>query len=171
MERSELARLLAKIQRLEDERNIQSTMHLYAHALDYGWEAEFMDCWVEEAELEWSTFPESFRGKDAIRRAFHTHTHAPDVLHKHFMVAPLIRIDGDRAEVRSLFTRLDQYDGMPQVRIYGHYTDRLVRCPDGRWRFSQRKAHKESLRAGSPDQIAPSATTSPPPKPFRGDAQ
>lgn len=139
---------------LEDERAILQTLYAYGHAIDYGSEDEFMDCWVDGAVLDWPTRPAPFRGRDAIRGAFRGHTHAPGAAHKHFLVEPLIVLEGDRASVTSMFARLDRYAGIPHIRIFGRYVDRLVRCTDGRWRFTERKAECEAMRTDSPDVLA-----------------
>jgi hypothetical protein len=62
---------------------------------------------------------------------------------------PQIRLDGDRAAVESGFARLDESAVGPLVRSFGRYRDELVRCEDGRWRFSQREAFIENSVATS----------------------
>jgi ketosteroid isomerase-like protein len=138
-----------RLQRLEDERGILSTLYTYGHAVDYGYEDQWVDCWTEDAVLHWPTRPGPLEGREAIRDAFRAHTHAPDKFHKHFLVEPRIRLDGDRATVESYYARLDQYEDGPKVRSFGRYRDVLVRCDDGRWRFKERRAENESRLPGS----------------------
>lgn len=140
-----MATIEERLRRLEDESAILQTMYNYAHSLDYGDEATFIDCWHEEATLHW-TSRGAQKGHDAIREGFRWHTHAPDAWHKHFMVEPLITIVGDRATVQSMYTRMDRYENGPQFRSYGRYKDVLVRCKDGRWRFMERTAGQECRR-------------------------
>ena len=152
-----IASIESRLQLLEDEREIQRTLHMYGHALDYGYEAQFVDCWTEDAELFW---PASgiIRGRVAIQAAFRQHSHAPAVVHKHLVIDPLITIQGDRASVDSMFARLDPYDGVPKIRAFGRYRDILVRCADGRWRFVERRAELEARRAGGqPDAGGPAS--------------
>ena len=137
-----------RLRLLEDESAILQTMHAYAHCLDYGDEAGFMDCWHEEATLHWSSRGAQ-KGHAAIREGFNWHTHAPAAWHKHFMVEPRITVEGDRATVESMYTRLDRYEDGPKFRSFGRYRDVLVRCKDGRWRFMERRAGQEALRAPS----------------------
>ena len=137
-----------RLRRLEDESGILQTMYAYAHCLDYGDEAGFLDCFHEEATLHWSSRGEQ-KGHAAIREGFRWHTHAPDAWHKHFMVEPRINIQGDKATVDSMYTRLDRYETGPEFRSYGRYTDTLVRCADGKWRFMERRANQEGRRAPS----------------------
>src|SRR5688572_21180029 len=139
-----MANIEERLRRLEDKEAILETLHTYGHAIDYGYEDEFVDCWVADGVLDWPRRPAPFKGHEAIRGAFRAHTHAPNAYHKHFMVEPRIRIDGDRAEVQSLYARLDRFGGVPQVRGFGRYLDTMVRCPDGLWRFTYRKAESEA---------------------------
>jgi ketosteroid isomerase-like protein len=137
--------LEARLGRLEDERAILQTLYAYGHSIDYGDEALFADCWTEDAVLDWP-FHDLYEGREAILGAFRRHTHAPDVYHKHFMVEPLIDLRGDEAAARCLYSRLDRdADGEPYVRSFGRYVDRLVRCPDGRWRLAHRRAENEAV--------------------------
>jgi uncharacterized protein (TIGR02246 family) len=133
-----------RLRLLEDERDILKTLHAYGYAIDYGHEDEFLDCWTDDAVLYWPT--KTMRGRDQLRDAFRAHTHAPAVYHKHVIVEPRVRIDGDRATVESMFARLDAYPEGPQIKSYGRYLDMLVRSGDGRWRFVERRAEAEAMR-------------------------
>jgi ketosteroid isomerase-like protein len=137
--------LAARVQLLEDERAILHTLYTYGHGIDYNLEREFLDCWTDDAVLQWPDRP-PLVGRDAIAAAFRAHTHAPEVFHKHLLVEPRIEIDGDRARVDCYFVRLDDYEEGPEIRSFGRYRDVLVRCPDGRWRFSERRAEREARR-------------------------
>ena len=138
-----------RVARIEAEREILRTLHVYGHAVDYGWEAEFVDCFVPEARLVWP-MTEPMLGHEPIRAAFRAHTHAPERYHKHFLVAPLIDLDGERARVTSMFARLDPYDTVPKICAFGRYVDELAACPDGRWRIVTRVAEIEAWRHGAP---------------------
>jgi ketosteroid isomerase-like protein len=140
----EIAALRARLQLLEDEREIQRTMARYGHSLDAGDEDVFMDCWAEGAVLEWP-ITGRLEGLDEIRRGFRAHSHAPEKWHKHLMVEPVIETDGDTATVGSMFLRVDQFGGRPVLHTFGRYADRLVRCPDGEWRFVHRVPILEAL--------------------------
>ena len=76
--------------------------------------------------------------------------HAPAMYHKHLLIEPLISIQGDTATVHSMFSRLDRYPEGPGIRALGRYRDTLVRCPDGRWRFTERLPEIEAVRAQAP---------------------
>lgn len=137
--------LAQRLRLLEDEQAILDTLHAYGHGLDYGLEDRWMDCWAADAVLVWPDRP-TMRGHAALRAAFRAHTHAPDAWHKHFVVAPRIQVSGDGASVQSMFARLDRYPTGPAVRSFGRYLDRLQRCADGRWRFTERIAEREATR-------------------------
>ena len=83
-----------------------------------------------------------------MRAAFRSHSHAPKNWHKHLVMNSLIDVDGDRAVASSMFARLDPFDDTPQIRNFGRYRDICVRCPDGKWRFSERRVEVEARRAG-----------------------
>ena len=139
----------ARLQQLEDEQDILRTLYAYGHSLDYGVEADWLNCWTEDAVLKWPN-RDPLKGHDALRTAFRNHTHAPQAYHKHVIVEPRIRIDGDRATVECMFARLDRYTSGPGLRSFGRYRDVLVRCKDGRWRFSERLVEKEAAREEKP---------------------
>jgi ketosteroid isomerase-like protein len=140
--------LEARVQRLEDEREILDTLYRYGHSIDYGLRDEWIDCWTETATLHWPH--ESFTGHEEIGGAFDGHSHAPERYHKHLLIEPRIRVDGDRATADSYFSRFDAAPDGPSVRSFGRYRDVLVRCPDGRWRIQERHTERESLIPGAP---------------------
>jgi hypothetical protein len=147
-----------RLQALEDERAIAQVMYDYGASVDYGDEALWLDCWAPDAVLQYtflgrgrSRLPDRrFSGHEEIRDDFRQHTHAPDFFHKHFLVMPQIRLDGDHATASSYFTRLDFSTGEePFVMAYGRYLDEFRRCPDGRWRFQKRHGEIECLSSNS----------------------
>jgi hypothetical protein len=133
-----------RLRALEDERAILETLFAYAYAMDYGSEDEFLDCWTDDAILEWPG-REPFVGRKMIREAFAGSPHAPAVFNKHVALQPRIRLDGNRATVTSYYARLRPHAEGPQVNSFGLYLDSLVRCPDGRWRFQHRRVQRETL--------------------------
>jgi ketosteroid isomerase-like protein len=150
----------ARLRALEDERAILRTLYAYGQAIDYGREAEFLDCWTEDARLTYSfqianslgadgREDMSFTGREEIAGFFRRHTHAPERYHKHLLSAPQIVIDGDRATAECYSVRLDAQPGGPLASSFGRYRDELVRCPDGRWRFAVRQSETESRIAAA----------------------
>lgn len=145
-----------RLRLLEDEQEILNTLYAYGHSLDYGLEADWLNCWHEEAVLKWPN-REPIKGHAVLTAVFRHHTHAPAAYHKHIVVEPVLRIDGDQATAACYFARLDRYPSGPHARSFGRYIDKLVRCPDGRWRFMERIAEREASRAETPIGAHPPA--------------
>jgi hypothetical protein len=131
-----------RVRALEDHQAIRTRLYSYGHSLDYGRRDEWLDCWIDDACLHWPDG--SFTGRDAIAKAFDTHTHAPLTFHKHVIVAPVIVCEGDQARVSSYFVRIDHGPSGPTIRSFGRYLDIVVRCGDSAWRFAERFAELES---------------------------
>lgn len=161
---SELDGLILRLQALEAERGVRATLYRYGHALDYGAEADWVDCFAAQAHYEvrepgsdaagagagggaGTAAVRSYDGRDELAAFAARHTKAPERFHKHLVADPVIAVKGDRATAVSYFVRLDDVDGEPAVYAFGRYRDELVRCGDGRWRFAVRIAEVESRRA------------------------
>jgi len=147
--------LEARLARLEDERAILQTLHRYGQAIDYGDEEAWVDCFAEDGVFDVrARLPHQpnrvVRGRAALREFITRHTRAPECWHKHLLVEPLLEVDGDLATSASYLVVVMEYLDEPVLRVFGRYRDRLVRCPDGRWRFSERIAEVESMRRGLP---------------------
>jgi hypothetical protein len=136
-----------RLQRLEDERAILRTLYLYSHGIDYDLEAQWLDCFTDDACLYWPG-QEPCQGLEAIAEAFRAHPHAPASWMKHFVALPVIEIDGDSARVNSYYQRVVGEpwapEGDPKMASFGRYEDVLVRGDDNRWRFKERRAHNET---------------------------
>jgi hypothetical protein len=149
----------ARVRRVEAQQDVMAALYRYAHSIDYGDEAEWVDCFMPEGVFELQLMngggqrllasvptgratPRGVRieGREALAHFVANHTHAPDVFHKHCVMNPLIRLDpaNEAATVSSYYLRADvgRYS-------FGRYLDRLVRCEDGRWRLIERIAQIE----------------------------
>ena len=152
---AELERRLAV---LEDERAILCRLSAYGHAIDYGDEEGWVDCFTEDGVFDvrarLSHQPNRvISGRDELRAFITRHTRAPELWHKHLLVEPLIAIDGDAAGSSAYFAVLMEDDEAPLLRVFGRYRDRLIREPDGEWRLRERIAEIESMRSGLPPFI------------------
>jgi hypothetical protein len=142
--------LAARLALLEDERAILRTLYRYGHALDYGLEDEWADCFTEDGVFDVrSRDGESFvrcEGREQLHAFAAGHTRAPMAFHKHFVADPLITFDGETARVDSYFARVDADGpgGHTYIVAMGRYRDELVRCPDGVWRITLRLAEMQS---------------------------
>ena len=146
--------LIPRLQALEAERGVRATLYRYGHALDYGAEDDWVDCFATAAHYEIrecgtgaTDSVRSYDGPEELAAFAAGHTRAPGRFHKHLVADPVIAVNGDRATAVSYFVRLDDVDGEPSVYAFGRYRDELVRCADGRWRFAVRIAEVESRRA------------------------
>jgi len=147
-----LADLHARLCLLEAERAVLATLYRYGHTIDYGRDADWLDCFTEDAVYHLH-YP---RGNGEERR-FVTpderadfvaaHTRAPDKWHKHILVEPVITVSGDRksAHVESYFLRVDDAPATRFIMAQGRYVDELRLCDDGKWRFISRRCEIESV--------------------------
>jgi hypothetical protein len=158
-----IADLGRRLQALEDRQAILDTLHRYGHALDYGLEDEFLDCFTDDAvwdtepmtpavraeQLRVGRLPANHVGRDELQAFVQRHSRAPQRWHKHLVVGPLIEIHGVEAQVTSYFLRVDanRSDTGAHIRASGRYRDRFVRCDDGCWRIAARLAETEAFVA------------------------
>lgn len=140
--------LIKRLQHLEDERAILRTLYRYGHAIDYGEEARWADCFTEDGVFDIRSLAADgsvaeaiqISGRAALLDFVRQHPRAPDTLHKHLVVEPIIDIRGEEAQVASYFEMLLARGGRREIFTFGRYLDRLSRCDDGGWRFRERIA-------------------------------
>ena len=149
--------LEGRLKILEEERAILSTLYTYGHAIDYGLKAKWLDCFTKDAVYKVQAFgvvlpealikqpPTGMKGRDALAKYITRHTKAPESWHKHCLVEPIMQFEGDNeASVESYFARLDEDQNGPYVLAFGRYRDKMVKAPDGKWRFKERICEIES---------------------------
>jgi hypothetical protein len=155
-----------RLRALEDEREIQRTIFQFGHAIDYGLEKDWLDCFVADGELDvlyGAREPRRValgtrhargvlhRGHRELEAWIAGHTRPPAGIHKHVYVEPRIEVDGDSASSITYMTRVDLIDGTPEIFAFGRYHDQWVRCDDGRWRLRRRAIEIE----GQAERVAP----------------
>lgn len=139
----------SELRALVDERAIIKLMHQYAHAMDYGDEATWVEVFTPDAVFD---VIESVGGRRIHREEGHGDLARyvaaypkPPAYRKHIIVDPVVDVDGDEAHVESYWILLhrEQADGMPVLAAFGKSSDKVVRL-DGRWRIAERYAEVEA---------------------------
>jgi hypothetical protein len=137
-----LEALLSRVTKLEDERAILDTLHRYNRAVDDGDEGDAA-VWVE-------LFTEDgTQGRAALVKYLRGFRANETRLTKHFVVAPVITIDGETAVVESYSFRLSERDDpgdSPFLLLMGRYREDMVKDAQGRWRLHQRLNITEAPR-------------------------
>jgi ketosteroid isomerase-like protein len=146
----DIEQLRSRVQLLEDERAILAALHSYGHAIDYGDEERYLDLWTDDAAFDArgrspGDVTRVVRGREALADFAARFSRPPEGWHKHLVIEPLIEVEGDSASATSYFAVLREEGSQPILWVFGRYRDTLVRCADGRWRFSLRIAEVESV--------------------------
>lgn len=166
----DVASLIARLSKLEDERDIRLALERYGHNIDYGLESAWVDCFTAEGvydlrlrlalpELQ-NIFPFAvvdsggvrFTGAKALASFVAVHSRPPGAYHKHIVVDQVIVLGPgpDQAQATSYFLRVDDLADRREVVAFGRYFDKLTRCQDGRWRFAERIVDLESSSIAPP---------------------
>jgi hypothetical protein len=146
---------------LEDERDIGDTIDRYAHAIDYGEDGEWVDCFTTDGTIEvraaasralgdrHGTSSPGRMGRHAGRQALQAFIAAqsrpPERWHKHVVSQTRVVLEGDAATAVSYLIRIDESGDVLRLYSMGRYRDRLIRSTDGRWRIAERIVEMESV--------------------------
>lgn len=130
------------------EVDIQRTMAVYCHAMDYGEPEVWAQCFTEDGVYR-ARFPSGetreIAGRSALAAYAAAHEGPPKKYPKHMSWAPVIDIDGESAVATGMFIIFNQGPSGPIVEVYGRYEDELLRDGDGVWRFTSRTSNVESV--------------------------
>jgi SnoaL-like domain len=136
---------------IADERAILRVLYGYCHAIDYGDEAKWVGLFTSDGifhvELPRGLPPIHCAGQKELAAFIGAHPRAPAALHKHLLLNPVIELHGEEARAASYFQLLLEIDGIPETFCFGRYLDKLVRSESGLWRFRERLAQVQSMRA------------------------
>src|SRR5579871_6192861 len=106
----DLAGIEGRLKLLEAERDILDTLARYGQTIDRGPDAEWLDCFTEDAAWENVTGVADrvrrYEGRDQLAAFIAGHSKAPEATHLHLMVEPRVAVDGDAARVESYWVRL-----------------------------------------------------------------
>jgi hypothetical protein len=134
-----------------DERAILRVLYAYCHAIDYGDETKWIGLFTTDGifhvELPRGLPPIHCAGTKELAAFIGAHPRAPAALHKHLLLNPMIELHGNEARGASYFQLLLDIDGNPETYCFGRYLDRFARSADGHWRFRERVAQVQSMRA------------------------
>ena len=123
---------------VEAMQQVQYTLHRAVRALDYGPPGDWADCFTGDGV--YSAPGGEIAGAKALLQHASTYKPASHFV-RHWVMAPDIEVEGDRAHVTSVMGAFDSNaEAGPHVSMMGRFVDAFVRCPDGRWRISRREA-------------------------------
>ena len=138
--------------KIADELAIRNLYAAYTFSVDNHDGDGFVNCFTPDARIKATSF-ELIRTMMAAGQAPFINAEgwivgSKNIRAMHAIVPPTVithhltnniefkSLEGDRAEARAAFTVFAD-DGI--VEHFGHYIDKIARCPDGRWRFSERQ--------------------------------
>ena len=131
----------ARLQALEDEREIRDLLIRYAQRLDlrdhHGYAALFARDGTWSGRMGEATGPEAIEAM-LVEGLGPAPENFRNTQNFHLMSNLLIEVDGDTATAESRLTYFARKDGRPVAMLAGRYEDELVR-EDGRWRFKSRR--------------------------------
>ena len=132
--------LQARIQRVEDQQEIQRLLFEYGRTLDRGDYAAYSRLFAKDGE--WVGTVGSYKGPAAIEAAIGKAMSAPafaplKVGGFHLLTNAIIDVDGDHATAVSKWSYVHIVDKAPVIAFSGRYHDALVR-ENGHWRFQRR---------------------------------
>lgn len=140
---------VGRLRVFQEEQSILHTLYRYGHSIDYGLDAEWLDCFTEDGVFELRSRDGllltdmkhplgRYQGRDALTQFIGRSAKPPAKYRKHLLIEPRISIQGNRATAVSYYASLHEERGAPFLRAFGRYLDQFVKCPDGKWRFQER---------------------------------
>lgn len=125
------------MQKLADHVEVTQLLARYAFALD-GFDSEGVaDCFARDGA--WISPSGAAHGRDAIRELMSRRTPKPGECRRHYLLNPLITLEGDRGKLRAYLQVTVMRDGAVQLILTGEYRAEVVN-EDGQWKFSRREA-------------------------------
>ncbi|MBI2857561.1 MAG: nuclear transport factor 2 family protein [Chloroflexi bacterium] len=149
---------VGRLRTFQEEQSILHTLYQYGHSIDYGLDEEWLDCFAEDGVFDLRSrggllLPDmkhplgKYQGRDALTQFIARSAKPPAKYRKHLLIEPRIAIRGNKATAVSYYASLHEEKGTPFLRAFGRYIDRLVKCPDGKWRIQERVDELEAWMA------------------------
>jgi hypothetical protein len=164
-----------RLQKLEDKEEILHVLHRYAYAMDFGRDPdEWMDLYTEDGVWKGNAITSTagagsgdrIEGRKALAEWYMRSGRATDEYwglgrrQTHHNIAVVdVKLDGNRATAVSYMTITQEDAKGPRLFGIGRYSDVLVKCDDGRWRFKVR--HLERTCVTLERQTLPMQTPTP----------
>ena len=129
-----------KLQYLLDHEEIRQLAAKYVFAFDTRDEEAYVSCWTEDGFVERRGYQPTWQGHEqlaALVRVF-------PVEGRHLTTDLLIKVEGDRATMKSYLLYLDMKQPC-EVSMVGVYDDILVRTSEG-WKFEARSFEYHTIR-------------------------
>lgn len=127
--------LEARVRRLEDLHEIGQLRARYCQYLDDGRWDDLVELFTEDGAFVGLSVA---HGRAALRTFFADLQRGSLDAWWHFSSNETIELTGDFATGQTWLDQPCVVDGRPHIAA-GRYTDRIVRCDDGRWRFAERR--------------------------------
>jgi uncharacterized protein (TIGR02246 family) len=130
------ATMTAEERALADRLDILELFARYCHAVDSRDPDAVVDCFTEDGLFD-SSLTGPHRGRAEIRERIERGRARPPDWQRHFLLNPIIELDGDRATFRAYMLITWIKNDRTTLRATGHYHGTVVRDGD-RWRFQER---------------------------------
>ena len=126
---------------IEDREEIRELYARYAHTIDNGQFNEWLDCFTEDGRLEVQPLDFKIAGHAQLRQHKERDANSRGGRYRRHWNGS-IHLEPAGAGAARGRCYLVAYNGepgqLPAVADVGVYDDRVVKCADGAWRFSQR---------------------------------
>lgn len=131
--------------KVADELAVRALVVRYCQAIVTRDDAAWADTFAEDGA--WSVIGRSAVGRDAVLALYRELRGDAWVMQS--ASDAIIEIEGDTGRGRWQVNELIRLADGPALQNLGLYHDRYVRCPDGRWRFAERRFG--AVYMGAPD--------------------
>ena len=124
-----------RLRRMEDLHELQQLRAHYCQHLDSGRWEELIELFAPDGAFVGLS---TARGREELRSFFSGLQTGALTAWWHFSSNETLELDGDTASGQTWLLQPCIVDGESQLAA-GRYVDRMIRSPDGRWRFEERK--------------------------------